>query len=61
MSTTIQALAFISDEDVNSCKEHGVGLNVWTVNKEEEMSKCKKWGIDGMITNHVDAALSFKG
>lgn len=55
------SFSILSDEDVNSCKEHGVGLNVWTVNKEEEMAKCKKWGIDGMITNHVDAALSFKG
>lgn len=47
----------VDDSIVEDCKKHGVGLNIWTVNEEEDIRKCQAWDINGVITNHPDLAL----
>ena len=42
-------------EDVH---RHGWELFVWTVNRESEMKKLARWGVDGLITNYPDRALA---
>lgn len=54
----------LDDEIVSSYKKYGVGLNVWTVNEEEEIRKCIEWGVNGIIGNYparVKAALQASG
>lgn len=35
-------------------KQHDIPVNVYTVNKEEEMTRWLALGVDGMFTNHPD-------
>lgn len=49
--------ALLSDESVRECHENGTEINVWTVNDEEKMNKCRDWNIDGLITNNPDLAI----
>ena len=37
----------------------GIGVNVWTVNDEDTMKECLKYGI-GIITNYPDIALRLR-
>ena len=43
---------------VRRVHRHGWKLFVWTVNREAEMRKLARWGVDGIITNHPDRAKS---
>lgn len=42
----------LSEEAVIECKEHGIGINVWTVNSLESFEKLVEWDVDGVITNY---------
>jgi len=42
----------LSKEAVEECKEHGVGINVWTVNDLDSFEKLVEWGVEGIITNY---------
>lgn len=42
----------LTKEDVENCKNHGIGLNVWTVNSTEEFNRLYDWKCDGAITNY---------
>ena len=33
---------------------------MWTVNREVEMRKLARWGVDGLITNYPDRALNLR-
>ena len=35
---------------------HGIGVNVWTVNKKELMKQLNNWNVDGIFTNFPDRA-----
>ena len=37
----------------------GYGINMWTINDEETMVECLKWGA-GIITNYPDVAIALK-
>ena len=37
----------------------GIGVNVWTVNDEDTMKECLKYGV-GIITNYPDVALQLR-
>jgi len=39
--------------------ENGIGVNVWTVNKESDMLECLKYGA-GIITNYPDVAVALR-
>lgn len=41
----------LTEATVRGCKEHGVGINVWTVNSLGSFEKMVEWDVDGVITN----------
>lgn len=43
----------------DECRRRGLQINVWTVNKKEQMQLCCEAGVDGMITNFPDRAARF--
>lgn len=45
-------LEYLKEEHVKRCSENGIGVNVWTVNEEEDMRTMKKWGVHSIITNY---------
>ena len=47
-------LAFLTEQHVKNCTENGVGVNVWTVNEEEDMRRMKEWGVNTIISNYPD-------
>lgn len=48
--------SLIDEAVIKECHSRGISVNVWTVNKEEEMKNCNNWNVDGLITNHPDIA-----
>lgn len=44
---------------VQQAHEHGMEVNVWTVNNEMEMAVCDAYGVDGVITNYPSKARAF--
>lgn len=46
--------SFLTKGKVELIREAGKELNVYTVNKEPEMEKFVRWGVNGIITNHPD-------
>lgn len=48
----------INAEDVQNCHDKGVGLNVWTVDRQADMQTLIEWGVEGLITNQVELAKS---
>lgn len=44
----------LTEEDVQICKKHGVGINVWTINGMGELETLYDWGCEGVITNYPD-------
>jgi glycerophosphoryl diester phosphodiesterase len=47
-----------SPRAVQDIHRRGWKVFVWTVNREVEMRKLARWGVDGIITNHPDRAKS---
>jgi glycerophosphoryl diester phosphodiesterase len=45
---------------VQRIHRRGWKVFVWTVNREAEMRKLARWGVDGLITNHPDRALELR-
>ena len=45
-------IAALTDENVQNCKEHGIKINVWTVNDMAGLEKLYNWGVEGIITNY---------
>jgi glycerophosphoryl diester phosphodiesterase len=43
-------------ETVERCHEHGVMVNVWTVDDPQSIKLMLKYGVDGIITNRPDIA-----
>ncbi len=41
----------LTAETVKGCKEHGIGLNVWTVNDLRIFERLVEWDVEGVITN----------
>ncbi len=46
----------LTREEVRDCHAHGVGVNVWTINKSSDMERMKAWEVDGIFTNYPDRA-----
>ncbi|HHD15094.1 MAG TPA: glycerophosphodiester phosphodiesterase, partial [Euryarchaeota archaeon] len=42
---------------VRTCHDLGLRVNVWTPNTREEMGRCLRMGVDGLITDLPDTAL----
>ena len=41
----------LDDEKVKEIHDHGILMNVWTVNGMCELEKLQRWGVRGVITN----------
>ena len=39
-------------ENAENCREHGIGVNVWTVNDLKMYENMVEWGVGGVITNY---------
>ncbi|MBQ3729591.1 MAG: glycerophosphodiester phosphodiesterase [Spirochaetales bacterium] len=46
---------------VSDCKDHGIGVNVWTINEEDQMRQLIKWDVNAAITNYPDMCLRLLG
>lgn len=49
----------LDDAAVAECKEHGIGLNVWTVNDMGDLEQLYEWGAESAITNYPEVALAW--
>lgn len=45
---------------VDSCRQHGIKLRVWTVNEYADIERAYQLGIDGIFTNRIDVARAVK-
>jgi glycerophosphoryl diester phosphodiesterase len=48
-------------EMIVGCKKNGLTVNVWTVDKEDDIKEAASMGVDGIITNVPDKALKAVG
>ena len=49
-------IEILTDENVRDCKEHGVKMNIWTVNDMAGLEQLHRWGCEGIITNFPGVA-----
>lgn len=45
--------------DVDSCKAHGIELNVWTVNDMDVLERLVEWEVDGLISNFPAVCMAY--
>lgn len=50
----------VDEQMVENCHANGIRIIPWTVNEEEEMIQLLKLGVDGLITDYPDVALTLK-
>ncbi|NJP41108.1 glycerophosphodiester phosphodiesterase [Oscillospiraceae bacterium HV4-5-C5C] len=43
---------------LKACHERGLGVNTWTVNETQDMTRLKRLGADGLISNNPDQVLA---
>ena len=48
--------ALLDEPAVGRCREAGLAVNVWTVDRPERIAELASWGVDGIITNVPDVA-----
>ena len=53
-------IELLTDENVRDCKEHGVKMNVWTVNDMAGLEQLHRWGGEGIITNSPGVASGWR-
>jgi glycerophosphoryl diester phosphodiesterase len=41
---------------MKKCREFGLDVNVWTVNRDEWLKMCCDFGVHAIITNYPDKA-----
>lgn len=46
----------VTCEIVDACHEHKIAVFVWTVDKEDDLLRLTKWGVDGIYTNRPSEA-----
>ncbi len=52
-------IAALTDENVRDCREHGIKINVWTVNDMAGLEKLHAWGVEGIITNFPSVPMAW--
>lgn len=50
----------VNQQLVKNCHTNGIRLIPWTVNEEEDMLELLELGVDGLITDYPDVALTLK-
>ncbi len=53
--------AFLTKASVDECKDHGIGINVWTIDDLGSLHKMITWNVDGIFTNHCAPVLKLLG
>ena len=53
--------ALLDDAIVAECRQNGIGLNVWTINEENQMRQLIDWDVNAAITNYPDMCLRLLG
>lgn len=48
----------LSQDKIDRLHERGIRVIPWTVNQRDDMVRLKSWGVDGLITDYPDRALS---
>ena len=46
---------------IEGCKQAGIALNTWTVNREEDLAALIAADVDAVITNYPDVAVKLRG
>lgn len=49
----------LTEETVKGCKEHGIDVNVWTINDMGALERLYEWGCDGIFTNYPTVCKSW--
>lgn len=49
---------WLTKEEIENCHKHGVEVNVWTVNTEEDLQNVQECGVDGIFTNYPELCLN---
>ncbi len=55
---TARGLRVVTPGTVRGFHEAGVEVHVWTVNAASDMRRLLDWGVDGIVTDHVDLAVA---
>jgi len=50
---------WLTQDDVDTCKAHGVGINVWTCNTPKIMQRMENLGVNGIFTNFPEVAVQY--
>lgn len=51
-------LTLITPEFIRNVQAHGVQVHIWTVNEAEQMDRLLSWGVDGLITDYPERAIT---
>ena len=49
----------LTEEAVRNCRDHGIGVNVWTINDMESLENTYEWGCSGVFTNYPEICKSW--
>ena len=51
------SLGIITRDNTKLCHDHGMNVNVWTVNEYNDIQRMIEFGVDGIISDHPDRLL----
>ena len=52
-------VAGLNDENVKDCKDHGIKINVWTVNDMDALERLYAWDVDGIFSNYPSIPMAW--
>lgn len=54
------SLRVLTPEIMETCREHGIAVNVWTVDEPDAIKKALEYHVTGIITNVPDRAIALR-
>ena len=55
-SSGIETVGLVLTKD---CKDHGIKINVWTVNDMDALEKLYAWDVDGIFSNYPSIPMAW--
>jgi glycerophosphoryl diester phosphodiesterase len=52
---------YIDADTLEDCRKHGIGVNVWTVDGDDDIKRMAEMGVSGIVTNKPDKAVTLLG
>jgi glycerophosphoryl diester phosphodiesterase len=49
---------YIADDTLDDCRKRGLGVNVWTVDGDDDIKRMAEMGVSGIVTNRPEAAIA---